>query len=1034
MGCAVAEPTPRTGSDQAGLSQATWSRFPSAEPFPLPTIPTYVTGEPFPTDVTFADIDGDGDQDVLAAILGALPHCYLGVWTNDGSGNFTPRSVSHVGCSEDAFAVAATDWDLDGDVDVGLKVEYGVIPFRGDGTGNFEMGERFALSTQGGSLVFVDIDADGYPDALDVQGHYSDAFLNVYKNNRDGTFGRFQSGNWLANVAIATPAYANPVAARAADLNGDGRMDVVSDASGTDQLLVYWGTGSLAFSTSPTVLPVPGALGIDVADMDLDGDLDLVTASHEYGYVAVLYNEGDAFSDPVFSPSGYAPTSIRTADLNGDCYPDVSTITFDSSYVSISLSQGGPLAPAVNYSLGMLVYSSAAADIDGDRDLDLVSANKISYSHFDTIEGFLTATRNLGNGTFFAPRAYDAIPDVDSFAIGDFNADGVKDLTFGKSVLMSSSTGLDTYVEAYGTSGVGCGLNPCGAAAPDLNADGLSDLIENGESGPHSAYLSNGDGTFTRTWQRYPTANSLTLATGNLNGDGLVDFVDLESFTFHQVFLGQGVGTFQDPIRIDVAWAGGKGPAHLADLNGDGLDDILISNYAPSGGIAVELNQGNGTSYAESLHAVTGGAYGIDTADYDGDGDLDVAVTVCGAEYGWVGILRGDGTGAVGSPELHVAGRCPSSVDSGDFDDDGDIDIVATSRGVTIWEINLLENPGDGTFPTHRSLVSGWHPGQAIVDDFDQDGDPDIVTTNGGSYTATVFENRVVSPDPAHSDARVCDLCPYDSNKLTPGECGCGVADTDSDGDQDPDCRDGCPEDPSKTQPGPCGCGSSDTDGDSDGNPNCTDGCPADRLKTTPGACGCGVPDTDSDRDGVPNCNDECRSNPDRTVPGPCGCEECSDAGTTDGGMMPEPDAGVTPDPDGGATPDLDAGPTEDLDGGAIPDGGGDASGEGGSSGETGSGGTSATAGAGASGGRRSAGGAAGASFDGGAAGEPDAGGRRGVSASSKEAGGCGCSVPTSGGGRATWAVVSALVVAAWIRRRRQRKPIEVRIQQPSYT
>jgi len=87
------------------------------------------------------------------------------------------------------------------------------------------------------------------------------------------------------------------------------------------------------------------------------------------------------------------------------------------------------------------------------------------------------------------------------------------------------------------------------------------------------------------------------------------------------------------------------------------------------------------------------------------------------------------------------------------------------------------------------------------------------------------------------------DNCPDDPNKTEPGMCGCGVPDTDRDGDGVPNCIDGCPDDPDKSEPGVCGCGVPDTDRDGDGVLNCFDGCPGDPSKTEPGECGCGVPE-----------------------------------------------------------------------------------------------------------------------------------------------------------------------------------------------
>jgi hypothetical protein len=109
------------------------------------------------------------------------------------------------------------------------------------------------------------------------------------------------------------------------------------------------------------------------------------------------------------------------------------------------------------------------------------------------------------------------------------------------------------------------------------------------------------------------------------------------------------------------------------------------------------------------------------------------------------------------------------------------------------------------------------------------------------------------------------DNCPDDPDKTEPGICGCGVADTDSDGDGTPDCDDQCPNDPSKINPGICGCGVPDTDSDEDGTADCNDLCSNDPNKTQPGSCGCGIADTDLDGDDVADCIDNC---PDVANPG----------------------------------------------------------------------------------------------------------------------------------------------------------------------
>ena len=123
----------------------------------------------------------------------------------------------------------------------------------------------------------------------------------------------------------------------------------------------------------------------------------------------------------------------------------------------------------------------------------------------------------------------------------------------------------------------------------------------------------------------------------------------------------------------------------------------------------------------------------------------------------------------------------------------------------------------------------------------------------------------------SHAPCDGDDECPNDPNKTTPGVCGCGVADTDTDGDGTPDCNDDCPTDPNKTTPGVCGCGVADTDTDGDGTLDCNDQCPGDPNKVAPGVCGCGVADTDTDGDGTLDCNDDCPTDANKTTPGVCG-------------------------------------------------------------------------------------------------------------------------------------------------------------------
>jgi hypothetical protein len=170
-----------------------------------------------------------------------------------------------------------------------------------------------------------------------------------------------------------------------------------------------------------------GPSHVVAADLDGDGELDLVTANPDRNNVSVLLNLGKGtFAAPVNYAAGKSPNTVSAADLDGDGKLDLVTANRDSNDVSVLLNKGWmTFAAPVHYAAGKRPNSVAVADLDGDGKLDLVTSNLES----DTVSVLL----NLGKGTFAAPIHLATGTRPTSVAAADLDGDGKPDLVTASS-------------------------------------------------------------------------------------------------------------------------------------------------------------------------------------------------------------------------------------------------------------------------------------------------------------------------------------------------------------------------------------------------------------------------------------------------------------------------------------------------------------------------------------------------------------------------------------------------------------------------
>ncbi|QSE98791.1 FG-GAP-like repeat-containing protein [Fulvivirga lutea] len=282
------------------------------------TITTAVFGA---ISVYAADLDGDGDLDVLSAAEGGG---FIAWHENDGSGTFGAMQTITNGAPT-ASSVYAADLDGDGDLDVLSASEAnGIAWYENDGSGSFGALQTITTEASGAKSVYAaDLDGDGDLDVLSASQF--DNRIAWCENDGSGSFGPLQTITTGASAAWSV---------YAADLDGDGDLDVLSASLVDDRIAWYENDGSGSFGSQQTITTSANdAFSVYAADLDGDGDLDVLSASQADARIAWYENDGSGSfgSQQTITTSANGAISVYAADLDGDGDLDVlSASEFDN--------------------------------------------------------------------------------------------------------------------------------------------------------------------------------------------------------------------------------------------------------------------------------------------------------------------------------------------------------------------------------------------------------------------------------------------------------------------------------------------------------------------------------------------------------------------------------------------------------------------------------------------------------------------------------------------------------------------------------
>jgi hypothetical protein len=347
-----------------------------------------------------------------------------------------------------------------------------------------------------------------------------------------------------ARFTVSTTARPDSLAIN--DLNGDGRLDIVTtDTDGEGSFSVFIGNGSAGLLDSPTTFPMALApRGVVIFDFNQDGKADVATANEGADNVAVRLGNGvGSFGAATFFPVGNGPRSLVTADVDGDARPDVVTANLDSQDVSVLLNRDNTnlFEPVSDFSIATSTYSAAVGDLNKDGKMDIVGANAFANPSDPLLHNTITIL--LGDGT------------------GNFSDEGEFPIA---------------------------GTDPFSVILVDVNNDGNLDAVTaNRMSNTVSVLLGNGlcvvgDCTFGAA-TNFPVASvpksPLFVAAGDLNHDGQIDLVTANRSGHDvSVLLGDGTGFFQSALLFSVGALTGPRSVAIADLNGDGKNDLMTAN------------------------------------------------------------------------------------------------------------------------------------------------------------------------------------------------------------------------------------------------------------------------------------------------------------------------------------------------------------------------------------------------------------------------------------------------------------------------